>query len=220
MKKECLIISGGAYTPLPFLYEEKIKKLQGRVDDLFVVACDSGYKNAEKMGIRPDLIIGDFDSAERPETDIPIFQYPTRKDDTDTMLAVRHVLKEGYHDITIICALGGRLDHTYANLQTAAFVAANGGLCRIIDENEEIIVFNGRIVLPRREGYSLSVFSISDSAAGVSVEGTKYEVRDVTLNNTYPIGTSNVWVKVEATITVEKGILAVIESKLQKGEHI
>ncbi len=222
MKKKCLIISGGAFSPLPFLYKETIDREEKEKTDksIFVIACDSGYQNAKKMGIRPDLIVGDFDSAPCPDTDIPISKYPTRKDDTDTMLAIRHAMDAGYKDITIICALGGRLDHAYANIQAAAFVAANGGICRILEDTEKITVFNGREIFPKRNGYSLSVFSLTDKAEGVTIKGTKYEVENADMNNVYPIGTSNVWVKNEAEIYVKTGILVVIESKLKKGEHI
>ncbi len=204
---------------------EKARGENGKVkkderEKAFIIACDSGYENARKMGVRPDLIVGDFDSAPRPDTDVPIFEYPTRKDDTDTMLAVRHALDGGYTDIVIICALGGRLDHMYANLQTAAFVVEKGGICRIIGENEEITVFCGKMRFPRKKGYSLSVFSMTDRAEGVTVRGTKYEVSDVVINNTYPIGTSNVWMEEEAEVSVRKGMLTVIESKLREGEHI
>ena len=77
---KALIISGGDYSPIPDLSCD------------YVIACDRGYLHAEKMGIRPDLILGDFDSAPVPDGKIQVEQYPVRKDDTDTMLAVKKAL--------------------------------------------------------------------------------------------------------------------------------
>ena len=109
-----LIISGGDYFPIPDLSCD------------YVIACDLGYLHAEKMGIRPDLILGDFDSAPVPDGKIPVEQHPVRKDDTDTMLAVKKALSLGYADLVMACAFGGRLDHAYANIQAGAYAAEQG----------------------------------------------------------------------------------------------
>ena len=77
----CLIISGGEFAPLP---------LDLKYD--YVIACDHGYDYAIRLGITPDLIIGDFDSCDTDVTsinEIPVETFPVAKDDTDTMLAVK-----------------------------------------------------------------------------------------------------------------------------------
>ena len=85
MDKLCLIVSGGAFAPLP--------------EDLpapdFVIACDRGWRYAERLGVAPDLIVGDFDSAAAPDTSVPVERLPTRKDDTDTMYAARRAVALG-----------------------------------------------------------------------------------------------------------------------------
>ena len=238
-EKKCLIITGGEGVPLP-------EELRNTLEGSYVIACDSGYKNARNAGITPDLIIGDFDSAPLPDTKIPLRQYPTRKDDTDTMLAARHALELGYGDITIACGLGGRMDHAFANIQTGAFIVSSGGRARMIGKDTELYFF-GRALerqeeredaspdhgadealqkeilrIPWHKGYSLSVFSLSDHSEGVSIRGTKYEVTGALITNTYPIGTSNVWSSSNtgAEISVRSGILLVILSRLTPGEHI
>ena len=55
--------------------------------DDFVVACDAGYRNAERLDLRPDLIVGDFDSAPQPKTEHETIVLPHVKDDTDTQYA-------------------------------------------------------------------------------------------------------------------------------------
>ena len=211
MEKLCLIISGGEYAPLP----------QELCAAEYVIACDRGYRYAERYGIVPDRIIGDFDSAELPQTKIPIDCAPTRKDDTDTMLAARHALEAGYREIAIVCAFGGRFDHAIANLQTGAFIGAHGGRARLVGADTDALVFEGgEVRIPRRSGWSLSLFSLSDRCEGVCVRGTKFVCEDVTVTNTFPVGVSNVWEADAAEVSAQSGILAVIQSKLRDGEHI
>ena len=204
-----LIISGGDYAPV-----------SGR-DYGFVVACDRGWLHAQRMGIRPGLILGDFDSAPVPEGDIPVEIHPRQKDDTDTMLAMKKTLAQDCGEITVACAFGGRLDHTLANIQTAAWLAERGMTVRLAGADAEAAVFpSGTLRFPRREGRSLSLFSLSDRCEGVRIRGTKYEGQGLTLTNAIPLGVSNVWTTEEAEITVKTGILLVMQSGLKKGEHI
>ena len=92
----------------------------------FVVACDAGYRNAERLGLRPDLIVGDFDSAPQPKTERETIVLPHVKDDTDTQYAAHWLLEHGYDEISLLGALGGaRLEHTLANLATGLYLAKN-----------------------------------------------------------------------------------------------
>ena len=207
----CVVISGGEYCDLP-------AELRGPD---YVIACDRGWQYATRMGLRPDWIVGDFDSAPLPVTDVPVTQVPTRKDDTDTMLAARRALELGYRDLALVCAFGGRLDHTLANLQTAAWLVARGARVRLIGEDTDALAFTGGTErIPRRDGYSLSVFALSDRCAGVTIRGTKYECENETLTNAFPLGVSNVWASDAAEISVESGTLLVLQSRLTPGEHI
>ena len=211
MNDYCLIISGGDYSSLPADIPQPA----------YIIACDRGYAYAEQLGVVPDLIVGDFDSAPQPETDIPIELLPTRKDDTDTMRAARRAYEAGYKNIVICCAFGGRLDHTIANIQTAAWLAERGCRVRLPGEDTDVRAFaGGEVKLPRRDGWSLSLFAISDRCTGLNVSGTKFDCEDVTLTNAFPLGVSNVWTSEEARISLQEGLLMIVESKLKAGEHI
>ncbi len=203
--KPCLIISGGQPSPIP----ETCKTS-------YVIACDQGFAYAMDQGVRPDLIIGDFDSYSGPlPTDIEILRLPSEKDDTDTMTALKIALERGFRQFEICCALGGRLDHLYANLQTMAYAASHGASCFISDpDNWAAILTNDSITLPRREGFSLSVFSVSDLSQGVSLKGVKYPLTHASFSSSVPLGVSNEWTAEEAVITVEKGTLLLILSRL------
>ena len=211
MNELCLIVSGGTFCPLP----EELRHASR------VIACDRGYVHAGRLGLVPDLILGDFDSSPPPDTEIPVERFPERKDDSDTMLAVRRALADGFHSIAVCCAFGGRLDHTLANIQSAAWFAAQGGRARLIGTDADLLAFSGGTeCVPRRDGWSLSVFSLSDCCEGVTIRGAKSECRGAALNNRFPLGLSNVWSADEAEITVESGVLAVLLSRLENGEHI
>lgn len=222
--KTCWIISGGEFERLTpsTLYD-------------LVIACDKGRVYAEEIGIVPDIIIGDFDSSDAPDApfsddsfisdadcekavlDFPkIIRFPDKKDDTDTMLAIKYALNHGYGNIIITCAMGGRFDHLMANIQSMAYVANEGGCCEILSYNSILRTFNGgSISLKKREGYSLSLFSLSDECSNLSIHGTEYEACNVSIKNTFPIGVSNYINESEATITMESGVLLIVESKLE-----
>ena len=88
-----------------------------RHDD-FVICCDAGYRLAQRLGVRPDLLLGDFDSytGALPE-DIPVQRYIRDKDDTDTVIAVRYALEHGYDSILLVAATGGvNVFENYANV--------------------------------------------------------------------------------------------------------
>lgn len=200
----CLIISGGDFSPFAV------------PEGTFVIACDRGYAYACRCGIRPDLVLGDFDSfSGEVEAGIPVRKLPTEKDDTDTMSALRFALAQGCREITLVCALGGRLDHLLANLQAAAFAAKTGAQVRILGKDTEILTLRGSsLCLPRREGFSLSVFAWEDRCRGVSITGAKYELRDAEISNVFPLGVSNEWAAPVVEISVQEGTLMIVLSRL------
>lgn len=203
MERFCLIVSGGELCELP-------DGLRGA--DL-VIACDRGWQHAERLGLRCDLVLGDFDSSPLPEAGAAVERFPPRKDDTDTMLAARRALALGYTQAAICCAFGGRLDHTLANIQAAAFLASHGVRTRLCGTGTDALAFSGGSArFPRRAGRSLSVFALSDCCEGVTIRGAAYGCEDAVLTNAFPIGVSNEWAADEAEIAVRRGVLLVMQS--------
>ena len=205
MSKQCLIITGGEFAPFA-----------PPVEGEYVIACDRGYEHARRAGIRPDLVVGDLDSCRvELESGVPLRRLPVEKDDTDTMSALRLALSEGFRDIRLVCALGGRLDHLLANLQSLAFAAARGASVRIESPDTEIRTLrNGSLRLPRREGYSLSVFAVDGVCRGLCIRGTKHTLEDAELRPDFPLGASNEWSAEEAEITLREGTLLIVESRI------
>ena len=206
--KTCLIISGGEYHPLP-----------DNIEYDYLIAPDHGYDYAMKMGVVPDLILGDFDSAcydWNSVKDIPVESFPVCKDDTDTMLSIKKALSLGYEHIIIVCALGKRFDHAFANIQSMAYVAKSGGICEVYGCGEYLrTVTDSSANLPRKDDCSLSLFSLTDSCEGVSIKGSAYDCENITLTNTFPLGVSNKWKDDVVTVSVASGILLVVESSMK-----
>ena len=93
-----------------------------------VIAADGGFDYLKKLGLRADFVLGDFDSVLSYDLPSDSLRYPPEKDDTDMMLAVRLGLEKGYTEFAIYGGLGGRLDHTLANLQILTHLARNGAV--------------------------------------------------------------------------------------------
>lgn len=202
--KRCVILCAGATTP-----EDIAWARIGSGD--FVIAADAGYLHAQTYGIRPHLIVGDFDSSADPGAlDIPIERFPVHKDDTDCMLAVRRGLAQGCRSFVILGGLGGRLDHTLANLQTLAFLADHGATGWLRGEAAAVTLLRkGSIILPKPGGY-LSLFALGGTCRGITLRGTEYPLENALLTPNFPLGVSNHIVEETAHITVEEGDLFLV----------
>ena len=171
----------------------------------FIVACDAGYRNAETLGVVPDLIVGDFDSAPQPpvrhERTIVL---PHVKDDTDTHFAARWLWQHGCREVTFLGALGGqRFEHTVANLHTALFLAKNGVQVLLADERSELrILCPGQPMTLERKGWTyLSLFPLDGPLTGVEEQGVFYPLQDAVLTPDYPLGVSNEFTAPQAVLS-------------------
>lgn len=180
----------------------------------YLIAADSGYLLMQRLGLEPDLIIGDFDSA--PEPDFHSKRvYPVEKDDTDLMLAVKEGLSAGCREFRLFGVTGGRLDHTYAAIQSLAYLLDSNAAGEIISDNEIIrLIDPGEYFFPAMEGYTLSLFAYSESVEGLSISGAKYPADGITLKSSFPLGVSNLVSGSQAAVSFKEGRLLVIRSKL------
>lgn len=181
-----------------------------------VIAADGGFDYLKEIGLRADYVLGDFDSVLSYDLPSDSIRYPKEKDDTDMMLAVKLGLEKGYTEFMIYGGLGGRLDHTIANIQILTFLSRNGASGILYAPDYAVrVVSNGAISfskdLPENtNGNICSVFSLSDTSSSVTIQGMKYETDSVTLTNAFPLGISNEFTGRKAYIHVEKGTIAVL----------
>lgn len=161
----------------------------------FIVACDAGYRNAAKLGVRPDLIVGDFDSAPQPQTDRETIVLPHVKDDTDTQFAARWLVEHGFDEVVLLGALGGaRVEHMFANISTGLYLALQGVEVVLADARSEMhyLLPDHPLDLARKDWMYLSVFALGAPMTGVTLQGVYYPLQEATLSELdYPLGTSN-----------------------------
>lgn len=183
----------------------------------FIVACDAGYRNAETLGVVPDLIVGDFDSAPQPPVQHErTIVLPHVKDDTDTHFAARWLWQHGCREVTFLGALGGqRFEHTVANLHTALFLAKNGVQVLLADERSELrILCPGQPMTLERKGWTyLSLFPLDGPLTGVEEQGVFYPLRDAVLTPDYPLGVSNEFTAPQAVLSCRAGHGLVVLSR-------
>lgn len=204
--KRCIVIGS---MPVDFNLNSIIQS------DDFIFCADGGYVHAQKQGIVPDIIVGDFDSSKQPsDTVAKVVKLPCEKDDTDTYYIARQIVAEGYTHAVFCGVTGGRLDHTFANIQMLKFLEQNGVDATIIDKDTTInVIIDRSVVLQPQNDRYFSVFSLDEKCTGVSEKGGKYRLCDVELTNDFPVGVSNEFAGRAVEISVKKGCLLIITTK-------
>ncbi len=180
-------------------------------DGGFVIAADGGYTKLLDAGIKPDLIIGDFDSLGYVPTSGNVLQFRAEKDDTDTGLAVDEGIRHGCTEFFIYGGTGGRLDHTLANIQCVARLSQSGCRGYLFGDGYVITaITNGSITFDASQRGYISVFAHGEKAVGVYETGLKYALDDATLTNTTPLGVSNEFTDQASEVSVRSGTLIIL----------
>ena len=184
MAGRCVIVGAG---PI----EDYAALRAGLREEDYFIYCDGGLRHQAGLGREPDLIVGDFDSHPRPSLPVETLVLPREKDDTDSIFAAREALRRGWRKFLLLGVLGGRPDHSLANLALLAFLRDNGGCGRILGENcwAELVGPEGcRVEGPCRY---FSLLAVDGEASGVDVEGARYPLRDARITWGYPYAVSN-----------------------------
>lgn len=202
--KKCIIIGAGELFGAP-------EKIASANNDVLVIAADGGYRYCLKLGIKPDVIIGDFDSLEEKPENCFLVCLPIEKDDTDTLAAIRYGLSENCEEFHIFGGTGGRFDHTFANMQCLVFLSVQNKRGFLYGNGYvATAVTNGAISFSEDASGTVSVFSAGDTAKGVSETGLKYSLENAEIHNDFPIGVSNSFTGRKSRINVDKGTIFVI----------
>lgn len=177
----------------------------------YIIAADGGYRWCLQEGLRPHLLLGDFDSltTELPQ-DLKTLVYPCDKNDTDTMLAIKAGIGLGYRLFHLHGCAGGRLDHTLANLQALSYLAKAGAKGFLYAETETFTAITEEtLVLPAQVNCDFSVFCLGADASGVTITGSKYSLQDGILSASFPLGISNHFIGQSVSISVKCGCLLI-----------
>lgn len=200
--KTCYIIAAAE------LAAERLKPGEG---DL-VIAADAGMKHLARLGIEPDIALGDFDSLgyvpEAPSVEV----CPVRKDDTDTMAALKRALELGYRRVLIFGGLGGaRFDHSLANVQALAWADAHGMEAILVGRDCALTAISDGTALEFDARYSgdFSAFCFGPEASGICESGLSYFLDDAVLTPDFPLAVSNSFTGERARISVARGRLII-----------
>lgn len=197
----CYIFGAGKGLPKSFITQK---------EDI-VIAADAGIKSLERLAVKPDIAVGDFDSLGCMPVCDEIIKHPVMKNDTDMMLAVKTGFERGYTRFMLYGGAGGRPDHTFANIQTLTYIAKRGGtglldLCGFT----AAVIINGGLEFSKSAKGTVSVFALSETAENVSLSGLLYPLKNASLQSGFPLGVSNEFTGKPSSVKIGKGTALVI----------
>jgi len=179
--------------------------------DALLIAADAGLAHLQCRGLVPHLIVGDFDSLGHVPQGGGIIRHPVEKDDTDSMLAIKTGLERGCRTFLLYGCLGGRLDHTYANLQALSYLADHGASGFLLGQGiAATVIRSARLSFAPDHQGTISVFCPNGTVHGVDLQGLHYPLHDATLTSAFPLGVSNQFTGLPATVSVRDGSLLVM----------
>ena len=204
---KCMIIGAGVCDTQ--LLE---RRLVVKEDDL-CIAADGGLEYLNQIGRTPDLVLGDMDSLQMQtlSDSLQVKKLPVEKDDTDMLAAIKEGLAAGYEQFELYGALGGRLDHTLANIQCLLYLLNRGARGTIVGDEVTLMLIRYTNICFwadfSERGRRISVFAFGGDAYGVSERGLKYLLDAVTVKQEFPIGVSNEFIGEAAEVEVQHGML-------------
>lgn len=201
-----LIIGGGI-----LLNPQKVLDKISDIEPDFIIACDSGYDNAKKLSLKPQIVVGDFDSISSEIIGAEVIKLKPEKDDTDMRVAVDLAVSKKCENITILCATGGRLDHFYANMSILEYLDKRGIDAKVIDEQNVISVSkSGKTTYENISKY-VSIVPIDEQIV-LTTENLKYEVQDLVVFRENMVSISNESLGEFFSLELKQGKAFVIQS--------
>ena len=189
-----------------------------RKDDYFIF-CDGGLSHAESLCIKPNLIVGDFDSCDsdvlsKYEEQCEIIKLPREKDDTDTLYAVKLAVERGYSDFLLLGAMGGRFDHALGNISILLYLEGLGKKAMLIDDYSVMQIAGSKPLLIEDNCSYFSVLTVAGDVSGVTIKNAKYPLENASLSADFQLGISNeVLPGKVAEVSVEHGRVLVVTVK-------
>ena len=213
---KAIIISGGE------LEEGFVETVLSENEGASIVGVDKGVEYLYHHQIKPNYIVGDFDSIApevikyyKTETNVAIREYNPVKDESDTEMAIRIAITIGSTEIYILGATGGRIDHLWANVQSLAIACKFNVRAYILDPQNRIFVTDKPCQLKKSEAYGkyLSVFSLSGDIFDFNMKGTKWPLEHHVLKPTDSLTVSNRFEDETVEIDFIGGMIVVMETK-------
>lgn len=186
----------------------------------YMIGVDKGAQYLYNIGLKPNLVVGDFDSIDPQIIDIlthdpriEVDEFVAEKDETDTHLAIMKAIDIGSTHIDLIGGTGSRMDHTLANIHIMMIPLRKKVNCRVIDKNNIISLMDVNTSFYKNDYKYISLVPLTDQVSGITTKGLKYPLSGYTMKKGISIGVSNEFIEDQAEISIEKGILMVIRSR-------
>jgi len=223
IKGNAVIVLGGEFEYI-FFFKERIVRLVAK--NGILIGVDSGADHINFMGLRPNLIIGDFDSisksTENDFSKVEKLVFPPEKDMTDGELALREAVKRGYKEIVFFGSMGGRIDHLLQNIFLLELADSLGAHATIEYDKGTLELLTERyteVVFKVAKGNTVSLIPISSIVEGVTTEGLRYSLKNAKIERGSSLGVSNVAdinaVNKKVTVSLKKGKMLVIKNSLE-----
>lgn len=190
MKKALVILNGENIDSKEF-YNNYLKE---KYD---IICADGGAEYAEKFGITPKMLFGDMDSISKEvlekniRNNVIIKKYPSEKDMTDTEIVLETLVQEGYEEIVLTGAVGGRTDHLLGNIYLLEKYSSKRSKLKIVHGFEEIEVLTDVKVLENEREKVFSIIPLTDNVSGLCISGAKYNVQEASIYRGDSRGISN-----------------------------
>ena len=216
MSKKTVIVSGG------MLEEDFVLPILKSEETEFVIGVDKGLEFLYKHEIKPDYIVGDFDSVSRElvdyyreELNVPIREFNPVKDASDTEIALRLCLGLNRKSILILGGTGNRIDHLWANVQCLQIALQAGADARIVDSHNQIRLLDSDITLKKSEAFGpyFSLFPLEMPVDELSIRGAKDPLQNHFLKPSDSLCVSNEFAEDEVTISFVYGKVILMETR-------
>lgn len=197
-----------------------LSALAARAD--LIVAADGGSAIALIHGVRPHLVVGDMDSTTREVAEalnkdaVERIQFPSHKDETDLELALLEAIHRGADDITIVGALGGRLDHTLGNVHLLTMPQLKGRRVRLVAGTVEVFVVWDKAGWNGSRGDTVSLIPLTPEVTGIETCGLEYPLRRESLFMGPGRGISNTMTGKRAGVSISGGILLAVVTRQEE----
>ena len=215
-KVDTLIIAGGD------INIENLKEYCKEHVEQNIIAVDKGLEALYQLDIMPNYVVGDFDSVStkilefyQNKPQVTFHKYNPEKDNTDTDIALKLAIQLNSSSITIIGALGKRMDHALSNIHILKDALETNIPCQILDSNNRIYLVKNNITLYKDKIYGkyISLIPLTTTVEGLTLKGFQYPLDNASLSIGKSLGVSNEMTQDIATIELKSGILIVIESR-------
>lgn len=185
MIRKAWIFSHGDLSALPEHSKEVLADRSKAGQDVLVIAADAGARHLLQAGYLPDIAVGDFDSLSPDElaflqqSGCDVRKHPCAKNETDTQLAVDIAIAAGAREITIYGGIGGRLDHSLANILLLVYIHEQGCTGKITDGAQTAVLLTDSLELTgQHPGDILSILPLTSKLTGLNIKGLRYPLID------------------------------------------